>query len=295
MTSYLDQSKFKQLLEEEREYHNVAYRNATPFDFGSFKFDREQVWEYFADPWRDGQSITGRRNRRFLERMDLTKIAGKRILDVGCGNGQFSVFFAMYGAEVWGIELSEVGIDVANATAQMNGVSDSCHFIVGDATATDFPTGHFDYITFSAALHHLVKYPGMREETWRLLKPSGAIVFCDILRDNKIYNACKSIYHVFNPETDSGVNIKMEDYEEFWHGYETVIIEQFSLLEGWKRFVPKKVALSAPGRSLLRVTTKADEALLSAFPKLRRYCLEIVGSVRKPADASPEPPSLAVN
>jgi ubiquinone/menaquinone biosynthesis C-methylase UbiE len=292
MSHLADSTDLQEILEEERQFHNRFYGRVTPFELGSFDFTKEQVWHFLDNSWKKGRSFEGRRNRRYLELMDLENIAGKKVLDVGCGNGQFSVFFAMYGAEVWGIDLSDVGIEVARKSAALNGVAEHCHFIVGDATATDFPDGFFDCITFSAALHHAVKYPGMREETWRVLKPGGVLVFSDILRDNKFYNACKAVYLHFRPQTDSGVNITMADYNAFWHGYEPPHIERLSLLEGWKHFLPRKLVLSAPGRALLYVTSKLDDGLLHVVPGLGRYCLEIVGTVRKPVNAVAETPNL---
>ena len=223
--------------------------------------------------------------RRFLEFMELEQIAGKKVLDIGCGNGQFSVLFAMYGAEVWGIDLSDIGIDTARQMAAANGVADRCRFTVGDAAATDFPDGFFDYVVFTAALHHVVKYPGIREETWRLLSPGGHLAFCDILRDNKLYNAFKAVYLYFRPETDSGVNITMADYDTFWQGYEKQRIEHLSLFECWKHFLPQRLVFSAPGRIGLQLTSKLDDRLLRLVPGLGRYCLEIVGILHKPATA----------
>ena len=293
MSQLVDHSELEEILAEERDFHNRFYGRVTPFDVGSLGFTKEQVWHFLDAPWKPGRSFDGRRNRRFLELMDLESIAGKKVLDVGCGNGQFAVFFAMYGAEVWGIDLSDVGIEVANKSAELNGVAERCRFIVGDATATDFPDGFFDYVSYSAALHHAVKYPGIREETWRILKPGGQLVFNDILRDNKLYNACKAVYLRFRPETDSGVNITMADYEAFWHGYEPPHLERLSLLEGWKHFLPRRLVLSAPGRALLYLTSRFDDGLLYLFPGLGRYCLDIVGKVQKPADAGAAPPAPA--
>ena len=288
MSHLVEPAKIVEVQQQERDYHNRIYQRLTPFKSATLEFSKDRVWEYLDAPWKQGRSLEGRIFRRFFALLELEQIAGKRVLDIGCGNGQFSVFFAMYGAEVWGIDLADIGIATANKMAAANGVAERCRFMIGDATATDFPDDFFDYVVFTAALHHVVKYPGMREETWRVLRPGGALVFCDILRDNKFYNACKSIYLFFRPETDSGVNITMADFEEFWQGYEKKKIEHLSLLEGWKHFVPRAVAVSAPGRALLYLTSRIDDALLKLRPGWGRYCLEIAGALRKPASAAGE-------
>ena len=99
-----------------------------PFGFPSLTFSKADVWRHHDHAYKSGTHIKGHRTRLLFDLLDLDHVAGKKILDVGCGNGQFAVFFAMYGAEVWGIDISEVGIDVANRTAQANNVADAMSF-----------------------------------------------------------------------------------------------------------------------------------------------------------------------
>ncbi len=63
----------------------------------------------------------------------LAPLEGKRILDVGCGSGQYAVSFALSGArEVVGIDLSPAMLCMARRLAGEKGVSDRCRFIDGE-------------------------------------------------------------------------------------------------------------------------------------------------------------------
>src|SRR5262249_26595099 len=70
-------------------------------------------------------------------------VAGKRILDVGCGSGKASLFFASHGAEVTSVDLSSIAIanltrfcsahGIANVTPQVMSAMD-----VGGLAPFDF-------------------------------------------------------------------------------------------------------------------------------------------------------------
>ena len=71
-----------------------------------------------------------RENRRFLEPM----VKNAEVLDCFCHTGSFAVHSARYGAKsVHSIDISEEAIELARKNAEMNGVSDQCHFEVANA------------------------------------------------------------------------------------------------------------------------------------------------------------------
>jgi len=53
---------------------------------------------------------------------ERAQLAGKRVLDVGCGGGLLAEAMAARGARVLGIDLSAAALDVARAHAQQSGV-----------------------------------------------------------------------------------------------------------------------------------------------------------------------------
>jgi len=74
----------------------------------------------------------------------LEPLAGKKILDVGCGSGRFCVAFAQRGAaRVLGIDFAPRMIELANQLARQHGVADRCAFLTG-AFPQDVPDERFD-------------------------------------------------------------------------------------------------------------------------------------------------------
>jgi cyclopropane fatty-acyl-phospholipid synthase-like methyltransferase len=74
----------------------------------------------------------------------LAPIAGKRLLDVGCGPGRYAIEFARRGArEVWGVDFAPAMLDLARTAAAETGVGDRTRFVGGDFLAAEV-AGSFD-------------------------------------------------------------------------------------------------------------------------------------------------------
>lgn len=134
--------------------------------------DNERIRQHFQRSISSFDLIYSERKGRFkrfvdnhfrqdiYERYELTlqeckDIGDKRILDVGCGSGRYSIGLAQYNpAQIVGIDFSKNAIELANKFAQDNGISNLCSFINGDFTKYQFDTkfhttlaiGLFDYI-----------------------------------------------------------------------------------------------------------------------------------------------------
>ena len=96
---------------------------------------------------------------------------GDRLLDVGCGTGHWSRFFASLGYAVVGIDVSEPMIEVAKArTAEV------CAFQVADACHLPFDEDSFDVVAAMATLEFVSDVPQVLAEMFRTVRPHGSIV-----------------------------------------------------------------------------------------------------------------------
>ena len=77
---------------------------------------------------------------------------GDTVLDLGCGEGRDSVFFAELGATVTGVDLSAAGLDKARRLARGRGVR-VC-WIEGGMTEA-LPAGRFDLIFSCGSIHYV--------------------------------------------------------------------------------------------------------------------------------------------
>ena len=108
----------------------------------------------------------------------LGDVAGKRILDVGCGQGEDAMILARLGAHVTGLDVSPGAIDMAKQRAAINGVSQRTRFFCAPLTDARLPEQSFDVIWIDNVLHHVLDdlEPTLRA-LLRAAKP-GATILC---------------------------------------------------------------------------------------------------------------------
>lgn len=107
----------------------------------------------------------------------LGDVAGKRVIEIGCGGGQNSIALTKWRAICVGVDPSPAQIDHARRLARENGVE--VQFIVGVAEdLSAFPDGSFDIALSSYAFDYVTDLQRAYRETWRLLVPGGLFGFC---------------------------------------------------------------------------------------------------------------------
>ena len=102
----------------------------------------------------------------------LPPVAGRRVLDAGCGAGRHSSWLAEQGAEVVGLDASPEML--ARARARVPGGT----FAVADlGEPLALPDGAFDVVVASLVLHYLQDWGPTLGELRRVLRPDGVLVF----------------------------------------------------------------------------------------------------------------------
>jgi 2-polyprenyl-6-hydroxyphenyl methylase/3-demethylubiquinone-9 3-methyltransferase len=113
-------------------------------------------------------------------------LAGKRILDVGCGGGLLSEGMAIRGAEVTGIDLSEKPLAVAKLHLLESGQKVDYRKISVEALADEMPNA-FDAVTCLEMLEHVPNPSSVIASCARLVKPGGQVFFSTLNRNPKSY------------------------------------------------------------------------------------------------------------
>jgi SAM-dependent methyltransferase len=91
-----------------------------------------------------------------------------RILDIGCGSGQFLYKMKQNGWEVYGVEVSASAANLGNELEQLN-------IHVGDLTTTKYESGYFDYIRLNHSFEHIGNPHEVLDEINRIIKPNGKL------------------------------------------------------------------------------------------------------------------------
>lgn len=110
------------------------------------------------------------------------ELAGKRLLDFGCGAGASTMILRrmLPETEIVGLELSEKALTIARARKEFYGFEHIKFHLSPSGDSVPADLGKFDYILFSAVYEHLL--PDERRDLlpriWSLLKPGG-VFFLD--------------------------------------------------------------------------------------------------------------------
>jgi 2-polyprenyl-6-hydroxyphenyl methylase / 3-demethylubiquinone-9 3-methyltransferase len=113
-------------------------------------------------------------------------LAGKTVLDVGCGGGILAEAMAGRGARVTGIDLSEKSLRVA----ELHRLESGAAVTYEHAMAEDFAARHaggFDVVTCMELLEHVPAPASVVAACARLARPGGQVFFSTINRNPKSY------------------------------------------------------------------------------------------------------------
>lgn len=113
-------------------------------------------------------------------------LAGKKVLDVGCGGGLMTEGMAVCGATVTGIDLSEKALGVARLHQLESGHKIDYRLIAAEMLAEEMPAA-FDAVTCLEMLEHVPDPASTVAACARLVKPGGNVFFSTISRNPKAY------------------------------------------------------------------------------------------------------------
>jgi 2-polyprenyl-6-hydroxyphenyl methylase/3-demethylubiquinone-9 3-methyltransferase len=116
----------------------------------------------------------------------LAGLAGKTVLDVGCGGGILSEGMAGLGATVTGIDLADKSLGVAKLHLLESGKQVEYRKVSVEALAAEQP-GHYDVVTCMEMLEHVPQPAAVIGACAQLVKPGGHVFFSTLNRNPKSY------------------------------------------------------------------------------------------------------------
>jgi SAM-dependent methyltransferase len=146
-------------------------------------FGKEWNWFERTQLDRPGENRTESREMFALKTGFMPEdLAGKTVLDVGCGMGRFADVAASWGANVVGVDLS-IAVEAANRNL---GELPNTALLQADVFDLPLRPESFDFIYSIGVLHHTPDTHGAFSNLPRLLKPGGRIVIWVYTNERRI-------------------------------------------------------------------------------------------------------------
>jgi ubiquinone/menaquinone biosynthesis C-methylase UbiE len=132
-----------------------------------------RLFESFSNVSFWDEPVSLLRDRLVRNEVQLADLAGKDMLDAGCGGGRYTVAWRLLVAQTaTGIDISEVGL--ADAQRRVDAASiDGVLFRPGNVLNLPFDDNSFDIVFSNGVLHHTVDWKQGVQEVVRVLKPGG--------------------------------------------------------------------------------------------------------------------------
>lgn len=264
----------EETLKKERQFHDAW---ASTIDV-----DGIRVKDYF-------EACTAPENRFILKQ--LGDITGKKLLDLGCGAGENSVYFAKKGALCVATDYSPGMVEVALKLAETNGVKiEGC---TANAMELEFPDNTFDIVYASNLLHHLPEPKLAIREMHRVLKPGGKACFWEPLKHNPVINVYRRMATKVRTEDETPLDINIVKfvnslysevaYDTFWLATLWIFL-RFYLIERvhpnkeryWKKIIIEQARLEPEYRRLENL-----DNLLKKLPGMKRFAWNLAVVARK--------------
>jgi ubiquinone/menaquinone biosynthesis C-methylase UbiE len=121
-----------------------------------------------------------------------TPLEGKRVLEVGCGDGRVTALLSEEAGDLVAIDPDEESI--VEARDHIKGVD----FRVGSGETLEFDNESFDLVMFTMSLHHHRDCKKALREAYRVLKREGQLILLEPAIDGEI----QRLFHLFMDETE---------------------------------------------------------------------------------------------
>jgi SAM-dependent methyltransferase len=194
----------------------------------------------------------------------LGDLGGKRILELGCGPGDYTVMLARRGSRVTAIDIAPASLDITCLRSQSSRVASVVHVCWMAAEQLAFPSQTFDWVVGFGLLHH-ADLTKLGPEVRRVLRPGGRALFREPLGTNPILQFARECLPYRGKHRSLNENpLDYDDIDQVGRFFRSTRVREFYLFSMISRIVGKEMSFPA--------LWSLDEFLLERLPPVRRWC-----------------------
>lgn len=159
----------------------------------------------------------------------LNHVAGKRVLDIACGEGYGSHLMAKKAAHVIGVDIDEQVIQ----DAQEKYIAPNLRFVQGDVTKIPIEDATIDVVISFETIEHTAHHTAMMTEVRRVMKENGVLIISS--PDKKYYSDLSGYnnpFHVKELYHDEFIDLIQAHFKNIYRLYQKPILGSFIFTPG---------------------------------------------------------------
>ena len=194
----------------------------------------------------------------------LGNLHGQRVLELGCGPGDYTIMLTRRGASVTAIDLAPAALWLTRRRAAYNGVGHAVHTARMAAETLAFPAHTFDWVVGFGLLHH-ANPTALAPAIHRVLKPGGRALFREPLGVNPVLSLARKI-----------VPYRRKHHSQNEHPltYHTIrqVGRYFNATRCREFYLFSMITRAVGAETSFPALWHLDEWLLRRYPCARRWC-----------------------
>ena len=194
----------------------------------------------------------------------LGDLAGRQVLELGCGPGDYTVMLARRGARVTAVDIAPSSLQVTCYRARLNGVEQAIQVHHLPAETLAFASASFDLVVGFGLLHH-ADPARLGPEVRRVLRPGGRALFREPLGMNPLLHLAREYLPYRQKHRSRNEHpLTYQDIERVGRHFSRTRLREFYLLS--------MISRAIGGETTFPRLWWLDEQLIRRLSPARRWC-----------------------